>query len=619
MKSTLFIGATLVASSMAYSMKEATRIRRNLPAFAPPTTGASAKCTFLSLDELFPTDMLSVLKNQPDEDQTQIGNNYYGGWTKTVTVPSTKAYQYYVTRSDVIEITNGVASGWTAIQDGQQKSYHINLCDNPQCTDNNNVAYTGTGNTDGLLLTTTGTFEGFDTNLQVIKEMDPDKQPISDDLINNLHGSFTCGDSEGLGVIEQFVSNGLMACQFLLPRLDWYFGVSSLCHHTATATADNIFAWYVQNEPNQKFTLNTLGATEGDCDGLGSCTVSGLHINSNNPIDETGVDTNTAGEILFSAPLVAPVDTTSTYQVFSGAQQVSWIKKVESTVKYSFSGQTVPNAPPTRCSVNSGVKLSIVQNIGGSPTQVDGLVDEFASECKVSMEASIDVGFSDEYHDALCDTSLDSVTGKQQAQIETTLVQFARIHENRTLPTLQNNTANRFFAAYNRAGQFDPVSGLPDADLSGPTTGEQSDWACLDDCAVGDPFIVLGHRKVTVLKADAIDPTTQADYTDARLKLALDYTISANIEAATLSSPNTAMSGQTGVVGDLTPWSYVMGITDYTISECGAKNFDNSNTFDGEYSTTTGTTTTARRLGSAMPKSVIRKSVINFGSYKGFE
>ena len=468
------------------------------------------------------------------------------------------------------------------------------------------------GVTDGLLLMTTGTFEGTGTNLQVIKEMDPDKQPISDDLINNLHGSFTCGDSEGLGEGTVGVSNGLMRCQFVLPSLNWYFGVSSLCHHTTNSDAD-IFAWYVQDEPLQQFTLTTLGASDGSHPSY----VSGLHINSNNPIDETGVvDTNTAGEILFSAPLVTPVDTATTFQIFDGSQQVSWIKKVESTVKYSFSGQTVPNAPPTRCSVNSGVKLGVQQPDGtGGLQQYDGLVDEFASECKVSMDASIDVGFSDEYHDDLC--SLTSVTGKQQAQIETTLVQFARIHENRTLPSLQNNTANRFFAAYNRAGQFDPDSGLPSADLSGPTTGDQSDWACLDgdDCAVGDPFIVLGHRKVIVLSAydDNGDPH------NANPKYALDYTISANIEAATLSSPNTAMSTTPGSVGDLTPWSYVMGITDYTISECGAKNFDNSETFDGEYDATTGTTTTARRLGSAMPKSVIRKSVINFGSYKGFE
>ena len=601
MKSTLFIGATLVASSMAYSMKEATRIRRNLPAFTPPSmiSGQSSdKCTFMSLNDLFPTNMLAITAKD-GSSTIQDGNNYYGGWTKTVTVPETKAYQYYVTRSDVVVINDdGTAGGWNAIKDDQTKTYEINLCDNDDCN-----TYTGVPSTTGLqLFDSTDTFEGFDTIVQVIEEMDPDKQPMGDDLINKLHGSFTCGTSHD----STFVATGNLICTFYMPQKTWYFGVSSLCHHTTTASEANIFAWYVQPEPEQKFELYQKGADMGGGTGV---TIPAI-------VENADSETDSPAEILFSAPVQGP-QTLSLPGVW-GVEQVSWIVKVDSTVTYTYSNQqTGSTAPPTRCSVNSGVSLGVVKD-----DENGNLVEEFSSNCKVSMEASIDVEFSDKYDDSLCDADGDAtISGRQQAQIETTLVQFARIHENRTLPSLQNNTANRFFAAYNRAGQFDPDSGLPSADLSGPTTGDQSDWACLDgdDCDVGDPFIVLGHRKVTVLKANTINDASQSVNDAATLKKSLSYTISANIDAATLSSPNTAMSTPAGTVGALTPWSYVMGITDYTISECGAKNFDNKETFDGEYPTTTGTTTTARRLGSAMPKSVIRKSVINFGSYKGFE
>jgi hypothetical protein len=577
-----------------------------MKAFVPPTTATlSDKCTFLSIDQLFPSSMLSVDIKQGNGN-TQIGNNYYGGWTKTVTVPDTKAYQYYVTRSDVIEFNDddGTAGGWNAIKDGQFGKYEINICDNGDCS-----GYTGVPDTTGLELNTGGFFEQSNTYLKVIEEIDPDKQPVGGELINKLHGSFTCGASHG----STSIVNGMMTCNFYMPQLKWYFGVSSLCHHTTPASEANIFAWYVQPESEQKFILYRKGADEGGYSGLAIGNIDGSENH----------ETDSPAEILFSAP-VQESQTLSHPDVW-GVQQVSWIRKVESTVKYSYSNQQ-GNAPPTRCkTTNSGLKLSVANDDGN---QVDGLVDAFASDCKVSMDASIDVEFSDKYDDALCDTSPGSATGRQQAQIETTLIQFARIHENRTLPSLQNNSANRFFAAYGvSSSSFDNTTGLPDESLM-PATGAQSNWACLDvdgdddaDCDIGDPFIVLGHRKVTVLKADAIDHNTNDTHTDARLKKSLSYTISANIAAATLSSPNTAMSTPDGTVGMLTPWSYVMGITDYTISECGAKNFDNDDMFDGEYPTTTGTTTTGatRRLGSAMPKSVIRKSVINFGSYKGFE
>ena len=595
MKSTLFIGATLVASSMAYSMKEATRIRRNLPAFNPSTNAdaASDKCKFMSLDELFPTEMLAITAKS-GAFTIQDGNNYYGGWTKTVTVPETKAYQYYVTRSDVVVINDdGTAGGWNAIKDNQiNAKYEINLCDNDDCN-----GYTGVPSTTGLqLFDSTDTFVGFDTIVKVVEEMDPDKQPMGDALINKLHGSFTCGADS----TTSSSTNSKILCTFYMPQKTWYFGVSSLCHHTTVAKAEDIFAWYVQGEPEQKFVLWERGADQGGGTGVIIPEI----------VENTDSETDSPAEILFSAP-VQGAQSLVTNLAVGGVMQVSWIKKADSTVTYTYSSQpTGSTAPPTRCkTTNSGVSLGVVKD-----DENGNLVDQFASDCKVSMEASIDVEFSDKYDDSLCDVNDASIDGRQQAQIETTLVQFARIHENRTLPSLQNNTANRFFAAYmldTVGGQFDVNSGLPAA------TGSQSDWACLDgdDCAVGDPFIVLGHRKVTVLKADTRD--VDGFYNNAAtLKQSLSYTISADIEAATLSSPNTAMSTSAGVVGDLTPWSYVMGITDYTISECGAKNFDNSNTFDGEYPTTTGAT---RRLGSAMPKSVIRKSVINFGSYKGFE
>lgn len=590
-------------------MKEATRIRRNMKAFTPPQAASPPdKCTFLSLNDLFPSTLLAITAKSAGP--TQDGNNYYGGWTKTVTVPETKAYQYYVTRSDVVVINDdGTAGGWNAIKDHQTKNYEINLCDNDSCN-----GYTGVPSTTGLqLFDSTDTFEGFDTIVQVVEEMDPDKQPMGDDLINKLHGSFTCGTDS----TTAYNAASEMSCTFYMPQKTWYFGVSSLCHHTTVAKAEDIFAWYVQVEPEQKFILYERGADQGG--GTGTIIPA--------IVENADSETDSPAEILFSAPVKGPQSLVSSN--IDGVMQVSWIKKVDSTVTYTYStlDPATPNAPPTRCKttnsgVSSGVSLGVVKDGANG-----NLVDQFASDCKVSMDASIEVEFSDKYDDSLCDVDDASISGRQQAQIETTLVQFARIHENRTLPSLQNNTANRFFAAYEVVDGFSDTTGLPiyTDPTEGPVTGLQSDWSCLDvdgdgdaDCDIGDPFIVLGHRKVTVLKANTLDADGEQNNVDT-LKKSLSYTISADIAAATLSSPNTAMSGQTGTVGALTPWSYVMGITDYTISECGAKNFDNSETFDGEYSTTTGTTTTVRRLGSAMPKSVIRKSVINFGSYKGFE
>ena len=61
---------------------------------------------------------------------------------------------------------------------------------------------------------------------------------------------------------------------------------------------------------------------------------------------------------------------------------------------------------------------------------------------------------------------------------------------------------------------------------------------------------------------------------------------------------------------DETPWSYVMGIADFAISDCGKGNFEDHVDRD-EYPN-------SRRLGASVSKPGARHTQLHYGSYKGY-
>lgn len=577
---------------------------RDLKAFVPSATAVT--CTFKTLDQLFPRGDTKlngydhpiiheyVIQPNPDEDD---GTNYYGGFATYIDIPQANSagYKYFVTHDDrgtgsntflpvsstataalyyhVCDVASGGSGCWN-----EYKTYLQHASRNHQ----EQWASTTEKIRDQAALdcdNTNGNCGG--TNVEIagshsinLIEHEPSVQSLigvnnqpndngvitcSSNFINDLQYNTSARDDHAV------TTNGIK-CELKDFERKWYVGVQNLCtDRNPNKPSDDIFAWYTYQEAPRSISITKADA--GDATGDMQVLFNGqdaAHATTDGLREGSGNTPFSPSEILFAAPPVARI---SSRGAATGAvEEFSSIKEITSGVQFSYTTNadttlTGQAAAPSRCVVT---RTTIEDEAG------EAIDDDFNTACKVQATSSMIVDFRDAPSSEQC-----SLGTKRVAEIEYSIVQFARTHTSLTLPTIKNNTAQQFQDAYTSAS-----------------------WSCLelDNCNKGDPFQVIAHNICRMEAVTVCQTETPA---------ACTKTLDCNIGETALLDPRTLY----GTGAEETPITYVMGIADFSISDCGAANF-NDPINHGEYLN--------RRLGASVSKPGVRRTQLHYGSYRGY-
>ncbi len=592
---------------------------RDLKAFSELTTGAlGARCTFKTLSQLFPDYDYSaanpveypnpiITERKIDGAATSssdvsVGNgvNYYGGFVTYIDIPDENSggYHYFVTHDN-----RGTASdNFEKVAKDATAALYVHVCDVPNSGGGCQTEYEIYLDTQTLrdknglfeesLKDTAGNTLAGSDNINLIQHK-PSMQSLGD---NNLNGAISCTENyltdlqyddkarKNHNVTGDHVSTG-PTCELTGFEKTWYFGVQSKCQDDYTdqdQDANKIFAWY--KYPEAVRTIRVTGQDRDSSDVL-------VYVNNEGHTEGKG---GTPVQILFASPTTTR-PTQSTGLTLGSFEEFSSVKSVTSNVFFSYTGDSLVSQDssgstqeaPSRCTLNTPPEKD-------TDAATHDLDDSFSTACKASATAQMVINFRDAPSNEQCGSS------PRVAQIEFSLVQFVRIHEKLTPPTIYNNTAQQFYRSEDR----DTISGI-------------SMWSCLDsdNCELGDPYQVLGHKIEKKLATEECSPTqsaiTGAQALNDNRNDECDLTIDLSIVSTPLVDPRTL-----GVSGEA-PWSYVMGIADFAISDCGDGNFED-HVDRGEYKNTTNTTNT-RRLGASVSKKPgARHTQLHYGSYKGY-
>ena len=622
---TIFLTSLTAGTALAFNAQNpGSRILGAYDATAAIAKGANL-CQFKTIGDLFPIDIVDDEYIEPDQDTSGsvlgTGKNYYGGYRTTIKIPghATDAQQKFKDYEYFLYNSEAAVPEWVNVEQGQTARLGVHITDHLETqahefTDFPN--HPGGLTPDSFLKDAAGVditdfpksaYINILDNVPALQSLATTQPPHA------LHGSISCvteiaADENGLregprsGDLSSVVSDGItQSCTYSGFQRSWILGVQSLCSaHAAKRVADgsgaadhdHIFAWFKQTEKPRSITVVT-----GDHDAI---TV------------RTGLSTDTSGdfttaptEILFAAPNTVRLSEGS-HSEKEGIQHFSSVKSVESSIKFGYTtpGNSVEvdkdEVENKKCTtVSHGTDDSGAINLSGGTNPTDG---EFNTACKVSGEAIMKVDFRDAPGTESCALSLDRRTG----QVELAIVQFARTHDVLILPSLKNNSAHQFVLGAGittvhpvdasgkqtgfTAGVHTSTTGFSPLDASGNVA-----WSCLDDdqCELGDPYNVLG---VTV---------TRATVTGAAATLAT--TITAEVTDVMLVDP-TAIGA----------YSYVMGIADFTISDCGNSNMDDP-TQRGEYEEGGALPVPeARRLGAAVSTPGNSVTQLHYASYQGY-
>lgn len=594
MKSTLLFGTSLIAASNAYSPEANAR---NLAAYNSATSGADSsgfdtRCAFRTLDQLFPQFMDSSTdppaKSYVDDliwtgtisaaGSQSSGDNYYGGYKTFINIPNTNGnYQYYVANHDSTNTLHTGIDTFQKVDGGKQPRIYTHFCDDSDCETEYKDSSEQNGDEPSVPLEygtspSNGIIGSTSTNIH------PDIVPAQQisNLANNLKGVITCTSS---------------VCQVSDMQSTWYFGVESLCGVSDTQTSgafgqettlgtgsqkSKIFAWYTFTEEDRSITLSLVDA---DPNNPGQ-TITTAHVGEYG----TGNAVAAPSDILFSAPeRTAP--TSIVNGILTAVEEFSSVKEITSKITFGHTDAGTYEADdvtPTKCRVSGSSELA---NPG---TQGVNLADGFKPACRAKFEATMTIDFRDQPSDERC------ASGSRSAALEISLVQFVRIHNIRTLPVLDGNTTAAKFFAEADSKTYDL------ADTS--TTG----FHCFanDNCAVGDPFVILGHERVTVEDGGQASDGTGVAVTGEE---AHQKVLGVDVESALADPLTLDTTGST-----VAPWSYVMGIVDYAISDCGL-----SQSFVAGWDTVESDII-SRRLGASSDKPGVTYSEIHYGSYAGY-
>ena len=574
---------------------------RDLKAFDSAT--ASVTCTFRTIDQLFPDQTFSD-NNSGDYPEPIIqegkvegrvpsddGVNYYGGFYTYIDIPTHNAdgYHYFVTHDN-----RGVSSNvFAEVASTGKASLYTHICDSPDtgC----DAAYSNyldelvtapaTWRHDDPLMSASAAELAGSHDINLIEHV-PSLQSLGS---GNLHGAISCTESSikdnqyvPSAQSNHKVTGSSPTCSLTGFEKTWYFGVQSKCQGAKagiTAEANKIFAWYVYEEEARTITV-TVSATDS--------TALDVDLTDHAYTEKDDETPEEPAQILFASPAV--LATRSTGLTSAGFEEFSSVKSITSSVQFEYTNQhasesmgtaTPTTTAPKRCSLNPEAARTDL-TAGGVQDAAGAMIDDsFSVQCKASATAEMVVNFRDAPSDEQC----ASPHTKRVAQIEFSLVQFVRIHETLTLPSIKNNTAQQFHLSED-AGQ----------------------WSCLnqDNCVKGDPYKILKHKVETMNAQDHCD-TPEQDL-DGNTVLTNDgndgceATLQLTIAAQPLQNPQDLNT-------DETPWSYVMGIADFSISDCGTDNFVDHVERD-EYP--------ARRLGASVSKPGARHTQLHYGSYKGY-
>ena len=574
---------------------------RELAAFDKSTAGAT--CTFKTISQLFPLEDTAtpiIYEAMISPAESTNGVNYYGGFATYIDIPEANTgYYYFVTHDNRGTESDSFAS----VAGNMDAALYVHVCDIPDGTGGCEQGYQdyldSTLNSGEVwreekdLVTNEQSIRtlGSSDSINLIKH-EPSMQSLSTSVgSNNLNGAISCTDStlypgeDGGGYSNTAGSTATgPTCTLSGFEKTWYFGVQSKCQDSASlmASAAKIFAWYKYPEKARQITVQTR-----DTGG-----VTGVQVTvSNHAHTENQGDSTTPHQILFAEPVITK-STTNTLSHQTAFEEFSSVRSISSEVRFHYVGSSGGGAAGTN-TVTAPDRCSLGYT---SDTDASGnaLEDGFSTACEASATAQMVIDFRDAPSTEQC----ASAGGMRSAQIEFSLVQFVRIHTTLNTPDIYNNTAQQFFRSADNGGE----------------------WSCLDvdQCVVGDPYKVLAHRIVggnaltgngthpcvsTHVGGQNDDPAIAPTSNDA-----CELTLNLVIENTLLRDPS-SLPDSSGITS--TPWSYVMGIADFAISDCGTSNFiDHVNR--GEYATPT------RRLGASVSKPGARHTQLHYGSYKGY-
>ena len=575
----------------------------------------SELCDFKTITALFPEAIVEDAYIPADQDNN-LGVNYYGGYRTTIKIPGDttddtqfKDYEYFLYNGEQ------ASPGWVNIAKGQEAQIGVHITDHKTTDLSGQLATDLSGDDLDSFLQKAA----IDCNTNLLGDCDIttfpkstyinilQNEPALQGLANpqppqQLHGSISClqeiSDEQTEGarsgtLSREFNNQAVMTkCSYEGFERTWILGVQSLCSKFAQekknadppvnpASEEQLFAWFKQKEAPRKITINSdpiHGVTN---------VRSGLQFDTSG-----GAATNVPKEILFAAPNTVR-QSQSSGTAAEGIQRFSAVKSVESSIKFGFTTDrgtgtalTDEDTAPDKCTTvtHSGPPVNGVDtsraNIdlsdGGSATDAS-----FSTACQVHGSATMKVDFRDAPGTESCASALSRI-----GQVELAIVQFARTHAVVTLPSLKNNTAHQFVLGAN-IDQDMHTSGFT---VSGETTTGASttgEWSCLDEdqCVKGDPYQVLG---VTVTRK-----------TVTGLASTVDTEITASVAPVPLVDPT-----------DVGEYSYVMGIADFSISDCGDMNMDDPKE-RGEY-------LPSRRLGADVSTPGNSVTQLHYASYKGY-
>lgn len=599
----IFLTSLTVGSALASdAQKPGSRILRPYNPVDASNAGA-VLCEFKTIAELFPNDLSSpiVADEFIDPDTDGDGVNYYGGYKTTINIPGHKTdgnsarfkdYEYFLYNGEQ------AVPGWVNVEQGQSAVLGVHITDHHEADASGISGLTG-DDLDSFLKNAAGDdITDFPKSTYVnILQNEPALQSLAHtDPPDALHGSISClqqianpgSGARGGDLSSVFNANGVMtSCTYSGFQRSWILGVQSLCSKFATdkvaqslspASSGQLFAWFKQTEKPRSITIDTNDHNVN-------------FVRTNLQTDTSGSETTAPTEILFAAPNTVRSDATNHVQT-TGMQAFSAVTSVESSIKFGYTtargtGSDVSNsvAAPEKCTtVTHGDASSSSANINLSG-DTDATDASFNTACKVHGEAKMVVDFRDAPGTESCAASLENRVG----QVELAIVQFARTHAVLSLPSLKNNTAHQFVQGASITGMH--ASGFTEAGET--TTGASATgvWSCLDedDCVLGDPYQVLG---VTVQRAKVTGDAAE------------EKTITATVAAVDLVDPTS--------VGE---YSYVMGIADFSISDCGIMNLDDP-TQRGEYAP--AATPASRRLGAAVSTPGNSVTQLHYASYKNY-
>ena len=563
---------------------------------AAATTAGAVLCEFKTIGELFPDDALKPIVADEFIDPVTDGSgiNYYGGYKTTINIPGDatvgatgrfKDYEYF--------LYNGEAAipDWVNVQQGQSAVLGVHITDHTPA-----AGLLASGDDDDSFIKDGAGADITDfpksTYINILKH-EPALQSLANTQPPNaLHGSISClqeiSPTQATGarsgaVSAAFQNSVTSSCTYSGFERSWILGVQSLCSEKRALGADKnqLFAWFKQTEKPRSITIDTDAKNVN-------------FVRTNLQSDTSGGETTAPTEILFAAPNTVRLSEGSHDQT-NGIQHFSSVKSVESSIHFGYitdrgDGTTLSNevAAPEKCTtVVHGAADSSSANINLSG-DTDATDATFNTACQVHGEATMVVDFRDAPGSESCAAAENRI-----GQVELAIIQFARTHAVLKLPTIHNNTAHQFVLSASIPGMH--TLGFDDTTKTGASPLDADNkpvWSCLDDdaCVEGDPYNVLGVtvKRVKVTGAEEV----------------LDKTITAEVAAVPLLDPTT--------IGE---YSYVMGIADFSISDCGTQNMDDP-TQRGEYNP--AATPAARRLGAAVSTPGTSVTQLHYASYQGY-